>query len=128
MLLPLFPGYLFTRFDPTQCRWQSIHSTVGVRRILGYGADTSVPAPCRDNVIPGLRELCDEQGIVDMSKAYPSENQAYVQGEAVKILTGMFKDQMATYWNHSTSGTMVILSLLNRPVRVILRNEEIIRG
>ncbi len=125
LILALFSGYVFVCFDVEACRWQSIHSTIGVSRILGYGADTRVPAPCRDNVIPGLRELCDEQGIVDMARAFPVESQAYEQGEAVKILSGMFEGTTATYWNHSARGAHVILSLLNRPVRVILRNEEI---
>ncbi len=124
-LLPLFSGYVFVRFDPGLCRWQSIHSTVGVSRILGYGADTKVPAPVRDNVIPGLQSMCDCNGIVDMQRAFPAPDPSYAQGDAVQILNGMFKNQMATYCNHSKSGHMIILSLLNRPVRVILRNEEI---
>ncbi len=127
-LLPLFSGYLFVRFDPTTCRWQSIHSTIGVSRILGYGEQTTVPAPCRDNVIPGLQAFCDSQGVVDMALAFPSQNpgvRAFMQGDEVEILEGMFKNHKATYWNRSKAGVHVILSLLNRPIRVILRSDEI---
>lgn len=129
LILPLFSGYLFCQFDPTACRWQSIHSTIGVSRILGYDAGTTVPMHVRDNIIPGLQAFCDPiTQIVDMQRAYPMCSASYSQGEAVKILKGMFEGQTATYWNSTKNGAMIILSLLNRPVRVILRNEEITRS
>jgi len=127
LLLPLFSGYLFVRFDVTACRWQSIHSTIGVSRILGYGIDTTVPAPVRDRAVSSLQSFADEAGIIDMQRAFPAPDHSYQQGEAVKIVAGMFAGHDATYWNGSIKGAHVILSLLNRPVRVILRNEEITR-
>lgn len=128
LLLPLFSGYLFTQFDQSNNGWQEINRIVGVSRILGYDADSNTIAPCRDNVIPGLQSFCDEGGIVDMKRAFPTQNLAYAQGDVVKILKGMFEGQSATYWNTTKNGAMVILSLLNRPVRVILRNEEITKA
>ena len=129
ILLPLFSGYLFVRMNVAAVRWQSIHSTIGVSRILGYDTGTSVPAPCRDNVIPGLRSFCDAGDIVDMHRAFPSTkpgvSAAFKQGDSVVVLDGMFKDCPATYWNCTKDASIVILSLLNRPVRVILRSEEI---
>lgn len=129
--LPLFSGYIFVSFDIHNCRWQSIHSTVGVSRILGYSATTNMISPCRDDVIPSLRAFSDSAGVIDMAKAFPAPDRAqacdYKQGEVVKILSGMFENQEATYWNSTKNGAMVILSLLNRPVRVILRHEEIAR-
>lgn len=127
LLLPLFSGYLFTTFDQNITGWQEINRIVGVSRLLGYDPETNSVAPCRDKIIPGLQTFCDAQGIVDMQRAFPAKNQAYVQGECVQILKGMFEGQRATYWNSTKNGAMVILSLLNRPVRVILRNEEITR-
>lgn len=122
--LPLFAGYLFVTFDGSR-QWQEIHRMIGVSRLLGYDAESDTIAPCRDKVIPSLRAFADDDGIVDMQRAFPTQIQAYTQGEHVQILAGMFKDQTATYWNSTKNGAMVILSLLNRPVRVILRNDEI---
>lgn len=134
LILPLFTGYLFTSFDIAACRWQLIHSTIGVSRILGYNSETNTICPVKHGVIPGFQAFCDANDIVDMAKAFPAscpdegENVQYEQGDAVEILSGMFKGQQATYWNRSKVGTHVILSLLNRSVRVILRNEEITKG
>lgn len=131
LLLPLFGGYLFANFDPEMCRWQSIHSTIGVSRILGYQGDSNRLIACRPGVIPGLQSFCDAQDIVDMERAFPSQEpgkgavREFKEGDNVKILNGMFKGQQATYWNTTKDCHVVILSLLNRSIRVILPNNEI---
>src|ERR1035437_3230784 len=99
LILPLFSGYVFCSFDVEACRWQSIHSTIGVSRILGYDENTKVPHHCRDNVIPGLQAFADAEGIIDMAQAFPSPDHSYSQGDAVKIIKGIFANQDATYWN-----------------------------
>ena len=127
LTLPLFSGYLFVSFNKDACRWQKIHHTIGVSRILGYNEGANSICPVKQGFVEGLQAFCDDGGVIDMEKAFPSAIQAYSQGETVKILKGMFEGQTATYWNCTKNGAMVILSLLNRPVRVILRNEEITR-
>lgn len=127
LLLPLFSRYLFVKFDQRVSGWQEINRIVGVSRLLGYDPETNSVSPCRDNVIPKLQTFCDTHGIIDMNQAYPTTKKGYSQGEVVEILKGMFEGQRATYWNSTKNGAMVILSLLSRPVRVILKNEDITR-
>lgn len=128
LLLPLFSGYLFTQFDSHVQGWQEINRIHGVSRLLGYDPETNTIAPCRDKIIPGLQSFADSFGVIDMQQAFPVRKTGYIQGEVVEILKGMFEGQRATYWNSTKNGAMVILSLLNRPVRVILKSEEITRG
>ncbi len=125
LLLPLFSRYLFVKFDQHVPGWQEVNRVAGVSHLLGYDPETNSVSPCRDNVIPKLQAFCDSYGIIDMNRAYPTDSKDYSQGEVVEILKGMFEGQQATYWNKTKNGAMVILSLLNRPIRVILKNEEI---
>lgn len=128
MILPLFPGYLFTSFDRSTGQWAEINRMIGVSKLLGYDVGANTICAMRDGVVPGLQQFLDDEGLIDMTKAFPAPDQAFLQGDAVKILSGMFEGKTATYWNQTRNGAMLILSLLNRPVRVILRNEEITRG
>lgn len=48
---PVFPGYLFVKFDPRTDRWQKINSTLGVSRLVRFG---SRPAPVPDDLMDGL--------------------------------------------------------------------------
>lgn len=128
LILPLFPGYLFTTFDRDNRQWQEISRIVGVARLLGYDAPTNTVCSVREGFVEALQQHCDERDIIDMNAAYPAPAAGFQQGDAVQILSGMFEGKTATYWNNTKNGAMLILSLLNRPIRVILKNEEITRG
>jgi transcriptional antiterminator RfaH len=41
----MFPSYVFVRFDMKVDRWQSIHSTIGVQRLLGQSQENPSPVP-----------------------------------------------------------------------------------
>ncbi len=56
---PLFPCYIFARFDPAQ-RFRLISYTRGVRYIVGGGSLTSVP----DEIISPIREKVQKGAIV----------------------------------------------------------------
>src|SRR5258707_8208915 len=60
---PLFPRYLFVTVDMMCQRWRSIHSTIGVSRLVCNGDD---PVPVADDVIETLRAREDEQGFVTL--------------------------------------------------------------
>ncbi len=127
VLLPLFPRYVFVRFDAAIDTWQEIHRLRGVVRLLGYEGRNSSLTPVDDEELRLLMAHSDPStGIVNMEQAYPSGRiTQYKAGDTVRIENGMFQGHIATYWNNTAKGAMVILSLLNRPVRVILRSEEL---
>src|SRR6516164_4559943 len=58
---PLFPRYLFVAIDITSQRWRSIHSTIGVSRLVCNGEE---PAPLAEGVVDGLRRRENERGFV----------------------------------------------------------------
>ena len=57
---PLYPSYLFVSFNRTIHRWRSIHSTVGVARLVCNG---EAPAAIDSEIIDGLKSRENEQGL-----------------------------------------------------------------
>lgn len=55
--MPLFPGYLFARFDIRDPAWGMIKYTPGVRKILGYGDH---PVPVADSMIEEIKHRVKE--------------------------------------------------------------------
>jgi transcriptional antiterminator RfaH len=66
-LEPLFPGYVFTRFQLELPAWSRIHWTPGVRRLLG--GDT--PVPVSDDVVAYLQVRAGECGYIVPRRALP---------------------------------------------------------
>lgn len=80
---PLFPGYLFVSFDPTDTGWTSIHATRGISRLLL--TDRQKPIPLSSSFMSGLLARCDAQGTIiatpDLSL-----------GDTIKVVSGPFAD------------------------------------
>jgi transcriptional antiterminator RfaH len=78
-LRPLFPCYVFARFDPE--RWlYSINHLEGVNRVVAF-ADRPLAVP--DEMIRRLRERIGDQG-------YFVPEQKLVTGDKIRILNGVF--------------------------------------
>lgn len=86
VLAPLFPGYLFIRFDPQRDAWRSINGTRGIRRLVG--PSTGYPQPLANEVVEALHARCDN-GIV--SSVLPDLE----PGQVVRVLSGPLADRLA---------------------------------
>jgi transcriptional antiterminator RfaH len=110
---PLFPRYLFVTVDMMCQRWRSIHSTIGVSRLVCNGDE---PVPVADNVIETLRAREDGQGFV-MLRQRPR----FALGEKVRVLDGVFADCLGLFDGMKDSDRVaVLLDLLGRKVRLVL--------
>lgn len=82
-LRPLFPGYLFVRFDPSTNGWTAINSTRGVSRLILN--DPRRPIPLPEGLMRTLHDRCD-----------PDENYTTAEdleiGDEVRVLTGPFAE------------------------------------
>ena len=56
---PLFPGYVFVSFDPSEGHWRAINSTQGVARLVAFG---SAPARVPPGLMSELMARCDGAG------------------------------------------------------------------
>jgi transcriptional antiterminator RfaH len=110
---PLFPRYLFVAIDIAAQRWRSIHSTIGVSRLVCNGDD---PAALADGVVDGLRRREDERGFVRLDR-----RPRFGIGEQVRIVDGIFASCLGLFDGISDGERVaVLLDLLGRKVRVVL--------
>lgn len=78
---PLFPGYLFVRFDAMEVGWRAINSTLGVIRLVGFAGRLPVAVP--EPVMANLLERCDAAG-----KLHPPKTLS--AGEVARVAKGPF--------------------------------------
>lgn len=110
VLRPLFPAYLFARFDPARTRWRSINGTVGVRYVL---TDGERPRCVPERVIQEIVAREDETGAITLPM--PS----LVRGQEVRMVEGPMTDLHGIFEEvHDDRRVLLLLTLLGRKVRV----------
>ena len=80
--VPLFPGYLFFGTSKEPVPWKSVNGTLGVTKAVTLDG---VYRPVHINIIKGLKDRCDEGGLV-------RKLSDIVSGDRAKIERGPFAD------------------------------------
>jgi transcriptional antiterminator RfaH len=116
VLRPLFPGYLFIALEPGVSPWRSILGTRGIRTLIRFGERLSF---VDGGFIDGLKAR--EIGGVILRPAVPHRI-----GQDVSIAGGPFEGMIARIIAVDERERLVLLmDLLNRPVRVTVTPEQI---
>lgn len=117
VLRPLFPSYVFTRIDPTRTHWRSIASTLGVRTLISFGERLAF---LQDDFVSTLKAREVEGAIVRPVSPYEV-------GQKVRMSGGAFDGLIATIIEMSEKDRLVVLmDLLNRPVKVKLKTHDVV--
>ncbi len=108
---PLFPRYLFVRFDASTVQWRTINGTFGVHHLICSG---DRPIPVSSSVIEAIRSREDDRGVVTLDPASP-----FVAGQAVRIRYGALSDHVGLFqlmldWHR----VVLLLQLLGRSLSV----------
>jgi transcriptional antiterminator RfaH len=114
VLAPLFPGYVFVRFDVAVDQWRAINGTIGVKRLIC--SDGGKPQAMPDGAMAHLLSRCSN-GIVGQLL------DAVREGETVRVIKGPFADRLAKIEAMDTRGRVrVLLDMLGgaAPVRLEL--------
>lgn len=101
VLAPVFPGYMFVRFDRNRDQWHSINGTFGVKRLVGTssaGRPQAMPATamralfarCNGDIISGLFTALEP-------------------GQQVRIVSGPFADRLANVERLDDHGRVRVL-------------------
>jgi transcriptional antiterminator RfaH len=110
---PLFPRYLFIAVDMATQRWRSIHSTIGVTRMVCHGDQ---PAAVDDSIIDGLRRREDACGFVQVARRIE-----FVAGDQIRVREGVFASCLGLFEGVTDAERVsILLDLLGRKVRVVL--------
>ena len=118
LLVPVFPGYIFVRFDQRRHHWTPINGTIGVRRLVGSAAGSPYPMP--EAVMAELLERCEGSVI---QRLVP----ALALGQQVRLSSGPFATALATIERLDDNGRVrVLLDILGGsvPTNVHMRDLE----
>ena len=100
VLAPLFPGYIFVRFDREQTNWRSINGTFGVRRLICGEGGMLRPMPGR--VVEALQARCN-------GDIFETTLDTLKPGETVRILRGPFAELIAQVKSLDDRGRVALL-------------------
>lgn len=102
---PLFPGYMFVKFDKEKSKWHKINNTCGVSHLVTFGTIIkSIPTTIIDDLI----SRCDSSG-----KILPIKE--LKKGDQVKILNGPFTNFIATVETYETNQRVwILMDLMGR--------------
>jgi transcriptional antiterminator RfaH len=110
---PLFPRYLFVAVEIGAQRWRSIHSTVGVARLVCNGDE---PSAVPDGVVEALKDREDANGFIKLYSRPP-----FRPGDKIRILEGAFTSCLGLFEGMAERERIaILLDLLGRKVRVVL--------
>ena len=115
---PMFPRYLFARFDADNDQWRSLRSTIGVVSLIFQGER---PAPLSEEAITEIQSREDERGMVALSA-----KRDFVSGDKVRIIEGALSEHVGLFdCADARRRVFVLLDLLGREVKVRLPMEAI---
>lgn len=111
-MAPVFPGYLFVRFDAARDPWHAINGTRGVRRLVG--AHASRPQAMPGQAMAALIERCEGDVISGLFADL-------APGQPVRLMAGPFANALAEVERLDDRGRVhVLLDILGsrRTLRV----------
>ena len=105
---PLFPGYMFIKFDRAESNWHKINNTYGVSRLITFNSILkSVP----NSFVDSLIEQYDLSGKLITI-------QELRKGERVTVLTGPFANFSATVEKYETDQRIwILMDLMGRKTK-----------
>ena len=106
---PLFPGYMFIRFDRAESKWHKINNTYGVSRLITYNSILkSIPTDLVDH----LMKRYDLSG-----KLLPIKK--LKKGDQVTVLKGPFANFIATVEKYEADQRIwILMDLMGRKTKI----------
>lgn len=114
---PLFPCYVFVRFDVAdQARWKPINRVVGVVHVLTSVEENPMAVP--DELIAELQNSMNVAGYMDVTDE--TKPIRYRPGQFLRIVDGTFQGFIGLYIASDNQRVSVLLDILGgaRPVHV----------
>ena len=102
-LKPLFPGYIFGKFDLEQ-NYPLVRWGRGVKKVLGFGG---YPTSISEEVIEIIKERTDTEGIVRLKQNFKAN-------DVIRIKTGPLKDLLGIFdrWVSDNERVRILLNLI----------------
>ena len=106
---PLFPGYMFIRFDKAETNWHKINNTYGVSRLITFNSILkSIPT----SFVDSLMKRYDLSG-----KLLPIKK--LKKGDQIKVLKGPFANFIATVEKYEDDQRIwILMDLMGRKSKI----------
>ena len=106
---PLFPGYMFIKFDRAESEWHKINNTYGVSRLITFNSILkSIPT----RFVDSLMKRYDLSG-----KLLPI--QKLKKGDEVRVLKGPFANFIATVEQYEADHRIwILMDLMGRKTKI----------
>ena len=112
---PLFPSYLFARFDPQE-NLAHVSWTRGVVKIL---PESNRPLPVDNEVVISIKTLARKDGVIRRN-SLRSRDKVWIIKGPFKGLVGIFE-----HWSSDQGRVRILLDLINYQARVELHHSMI---
>lgn len=117
-IVPLFPRYLFVRFNPADARWRRIRWVAGVECIMGAAPDRPLAVP--ERAIAWIRDLCAPNGCV-----YPDRAPRLAVNTLARVKDGPLADLDGICTWSDGRRVKLLLQFLGRPTLVEVAQDGI---
>jgi len=106
---PLFPGYMFIKFDKAEPEWHKINSTYGVSRLITFNSILkSIPTILVDHLMKRYDSSGKLQPIKKLKK-----------GDQVTVLKGPFANFIATVEKYEADQRIwILMDLMGRKTKI----------
>ena len=113
---PLFPGYMFIRFDRTEPDWHKINNTYGVSRLITFNSTVkSIPSRFVDSLMKRY----------DLSGKFLAI-QKLKEGDQVRVLTGPFANFIATVETYEADHRIwILMDLMGRKTKIQTQSDAL---
>lgn len=113
---PLFPSYLFVRFD-LQRLFHKVSFVRGVQNVVSFGG---IPSPVDDEIIEIFQARTDEDGFVRMGDDLKPGDKVMMKGGVLDSLVGILEREM-----NDSERVIVLLQAINYQGHVIVERNSI---
>ena len=115
---PLFPRYLFVRFDSETAQWRSINGTFGVAYLISHG-DEPIAVP--DKIVNAMQARHNDDDLVVLHSAG-----SFQPGQKLEIVDGPFAWHTGLFQRlNDKERVVLLLDLLGRQVSVTVSPEAV---
>ena len=118
IIAPLFPRYIFVRFDPMRRRWRCINGTRGVSYLITMN---EIPSALPEGIVEEIMARETKDHLINVSDQAP-----YINGDRLEITSGAFTKQVGAFLRMERQDRIVmLLKLLGKNIEVHLRSESV---
>lgn len=113
---PLFPGYLFARFD-ADTLLHKIWFTRGVQSVVSFGGEVT---PIEDEIIEFIQAQVNEEGFVNIGEPLQMGDKVRITDGPLKSLVGIFEHELK-----DSERVMILLETVSYQGRLVVARDHV---